>query len=77
MNPVTPKVEVGKPIAMLRYAKQGETVISMQGSPVVATRYEHIFKPKNLIAFFGIFLSIFIKILLIFAFSSRRQFHEQ
>lgn len=40
MNPVTPKCEVGKPIAMLRYAKQGETVISMQGSPVVATRYE-------------------------------------
>lgn len=38
MNPVTPKVEIGKPIALLRYAKQGETVISMQGSPVVANR---------------------------------------
>lgn len=38
MNPVTPKVEAGKAMAMLRYAKQGETVISLQGSPVVASR---------------------------------------
>ncbi|XP_031619827.1 borealin isoform X2 [Contarinia nasturtii] len=37
MNPVTPKCEAGKAMAMLRYAKQGETVISLQGSPVVAT----------------------------------------
>ncbi|XP_055315133.1 borealin isoform X2 [Sitodiplosis mosellana] len=37
MNPVTPKMEAGRAIAMLRYAKQGETVISLQGSPVVAT----------------------------------------
>lgn len=38
MNPVTPKMEAGKAMAMLRYAKQGETVISLQGSPVVASR---------------------------------------
>lgn len=38
MNPVTPKVEAGRAMAMLRYAKQGETVISLQGSPVVASR---------------------------------------
>lgn len=38
MKPVTPKVETGRPMAMLRYAKQGETVISLQGSPVVASR---------------------------------------
>lgn len=38
MNPVTPKVECGKAMAMLRYAKQGETIISLQGSPVVANR---------------------------------------
>lgn len=38
MNPVTPKMEAGRAIAMLRYAKQGETVISLQGSPVVASR---------------------------------------
>lgn len=38
MNPVTPKCEAGKAMAMLRYAKQGETVISLQGSPVVASR---------------------------------------
>lgn len=38
MAPVTPKCESGRAIAMLRYAKQGETVISLQGSPVVASR---------------------------------------
>lgn len=38
MNPVTPKMEAGRTMAMLRYAKQGETVISLSGSPVVATR---------------------------------------
>lgn len=38
MNPVTPKCDAAKPMAMLRYAKQGETVISLQGSPVVANR---------------------------------------
>lgn len=43
MNPVTPKVEAGKAMAMLRYAKQGETVISLQGSPVVATRFVQLF----------------------------------
>lgn len=42
MNPVTPKCEAGKAMAMLRYAKQGETVISLQGSPVVASRYKSI-----------------------------------
>lgn len=51
MNPVTPKVEAGKPMAMLRYAKQGETVISLQGSPVVASRWVTLslrisFRPK-------------------------------
>lgn len=34
---VTPKVKAGQALAMLRYAKQGETVISLSGSPVVAT----------------------------------------
>lgn len=34
---VTPKVQAGQAMAMLRYARQGETVISLGGSPVVAT----------------------------------------
>lgn len=38
MNPVTPKCEAGRSVTMLRYAKQGETVISLQGSPVVAPK---------------------------------------
>lgn len=38
MGPVTPKVQVGATIAMLRYAKQGETVISLDGSPVIASK---------------------------------------
>lgn len=39
MGPVTPKVQIGQSVAMLRYARQGETVISLSGSPVVASRY--------------------------------------
>lgn len=39
MGPVTPKVQAGQSIAMLRYARQGETVISLEGSPVIASRY--------------------------------------
>lgn len=38
IGPVTPKVQHGQKVAMLRYAKQGETVISLGGSPVVASR---------------------------------------
>lgn len=39
MGPVTPKVPMGgQSIAMLRYARQGETVISLDGSPVVASK---------------------------------------
>lgn len=38
MGPVTPKVQMGQAMAMLRYARQGETVISLGGSPVVASR---------------------------------------
>lgn len=38
MGPVTPKVQIGQSVAMLRYARQGETVISLSGSPVVASR---------------------------------------
>lgn len=38
MGPVTPKVQVGQSMAMLRYARQGETVISLGGSPVIASR---------------------------------------
>lgn len=37
IGPVTPKVQHGQKVAMLRYAKQGETVISLGGSPVVAS----------------------------------------
>lgn len=35
-GPVTPKVSAGQSISLLRYAKQGETVISLGGSPVIA-----------------------------------------
>lgn len=39
MGPVTPKVPMGgQSVAMLRYARQGETVISLEGSPVVASQ---------------------------------------
>lgn len=39
MGPVTPKVPMGgQSVAMLRYARQGETVISLDGSPVVASK---------------------------------------
>lgn len=35
-GPVTPKVSAGQTVSLLRYAKQGETVISLGGSPVIA-----------------------------------------
>lgn len=38
LGPVTPKVQVGQTFSMLRYARQGETVISLGGSPVLAPR---------------------------------------
>lgn len=38
MGPVTPKVQAGQAMAMLRYARQGETIISLEGSPVIASR---------------------------------------
>lgn len=36
MAPVTPKMQMDRPLAMLRYQKIGETVISLSGSPVIA-----------------------------------------
>lgn len=53
MNPVTPKCDAAKPMTMLRYAKHGETVISLQGSPVVATRSVYFF-------FLSLFFSSFL-----------------
>lgn len=38
MNPVTPKIKENTPIAFYRYPKDGETVISLSGSPVVVHR---------------------------------------
>lgn len=35
MNPVTPKIQANTPVAMFRYPKMGETVISLSGSPVI------------------------------------------
>lgn len=35
MNPVTPKMQKDTPVAFLRYAHVGETVMSMSGSPVI------------------------------------------
>lgn len=36
MAPVTPKGQVDTPLALLRYAKAGEHIISLSGSPVIA-----------------------------------------
>lgn len=36
MAPVTPKVQMDTPLALLRYAKAGEHIISLSGSPVIA-----------------------------------------
>lgn len=33
--PITPKCQMNTPVALLRYPKQGETVISLSGSPVI------------------------------------------
>lgn len=35
---VTPKIQSNAPITLLRYPRQGETVISLSGSPVIAQR---------------------------------------
>lgn len=36
MAPVTPKQQMDTPLALLRYAKAGEHIISLSGSPVIA-----------------------------------------
>lgn len=36
MNPVTPKMQPNTPVALLRYPKLGEHVISLDGSPIIA-----------------------------------------
>lgn len=48
MGPVTPKVQAGSAIAMLRYAKQGETVISLDGSPVIASQLVFLLNLPNI-----------------------------
>lgn len=35
LNPITPKYNANSPLTMLRYAKAGEHVISLTGSPVI------------------------------------------
>lgn len=39
MNPVTPKIQMNTPVALLRYPHVGETVMSMSGSPVIVQGY--------------------------------------
>lgn len=39
MNPVTPKMQMNTPVALLRYPHVGEPVMSMSGSPVIVQGY--------------------------------------
>lgn len=35
LKTITPKCQANTPVAMLRYPKHGETVVSLSGSPVI------------------------------------------
>ncbi|KAJ6638738.1 Borealin [Pseudolycoriella hygida] len=35
VTPITPKIQMNTPVSLLRYARVGETVISMSGSPII------------------------------------------